>query len=54
METYLARIKALLNEAFCELSEDEYEDLLDSAAEELDDRRDPTSDADDEWEPDET
>ncbi len=60
METYLTRIKSLLNAARNELSEDDYEELLDGAADELDDRRDAAAagesgDSDpvdeDRWEP---
>jgi hypothetical protein len=53
METYLLRIRVLLNDARRALSEDDYDDLLDGAADELDARRDPSADADEdeEWEP---
>jgi hypothetical protein len=52
METYLAGIRSLLNAARDELSEDDYDDLLDGAADELDDRRDAGDAADDDrWEP---
>jgi hypothetical protein len=52
METYLKRIRAVLTQARLELSDDEYDDLLAGAADELDDRRDPDAEDDEEWEPD--
>lgn len=38
METYLTRVKAVLDEAALSLPDEEYEELLDAVSEDLDDR----------------